>query len=49
MLKSIQIKMVIAFSIVGIIAIAIFGGVSIYNLQELEKIALSSGENIRDL
>ena len=49
MLKSIQIKMVLAFSIVGIIAITICGGISIYNLQELEKVALSSGENVRYL
>ena len=48
MLKNIQIKVVLAFTIVGIIVITAFGLTSIYNLQELQNIALSSAENVRN-
>lgn len=48
MLKSIQIKIVLAFAIVGIIVITTFGLVSIYNLQELQNLALSTAKNIRN-
>ena len=42
MLKSIQIKIVLAFAIVGIAVITTFGVISIYNLQELQNIALTN-------
>ena len=45
MLKSIQIKIVLAFTIVGIIIIAAFGVISINNLQDLQNVALSTTEN----
>ncbi len=45
MLKSIQIKIVLAFTIVGIIIIAAFGVISIQNLQELQNVALNTTEN----
>lgn len=48
MLKSIQIKMVLAFAIVGVIVITAFGLVSIYNLQELQNLALSTAESVRN-
>ena len=48
MLKGIQIKIVLAFSIVGIIAITAFGVVSVNNLQELQNIAMESAKNIRN-
>ncbi|MBR3613777.1 MAG: hypothetical protein IKL55_01180 [Clostridia bacterium] len=48
MLKSIQIKIVLVFSIVGIIAITVFGLTEIYNLQELQKNILSSDTTIRN-
>ena len=46
MLKSIQIKIVLAFAIVGVIVILSFGLISIYNLQELQNIALNTVENV---
>lgn len=48
MLKSIQIKIILAFSIVGIVAITAFGFVSVNNLQQLQNIAMESAENIRN-
>lgn len=48
MLKGIQIKIVLAFSIVGIIVITAFGVVSVNNLQELQSIAMESAKNIRN-
>lgn len=48
MLKSIQIKIVLAFAIVGIIVITAFGLVSIYNLQELQNLTLSTAEEFRN-
>lgn len=48
MLKSIQIKIVLAFAIVGVIVITAFGLVSIYNLQELQNLAMSTAENVRN-
>ena len=48
MLKSIQIKIVLAFTIVGIVVITAFGLTSIYNLQDLQNLALSSAENVRN-
>lgn len=44
MLKSIQIKTVLAFAIVGVIVITAFGLVSIYNLQELQNLSVSTAE-----
>ena len=46
MLKKIQIKIVLAFAIAGIIVITAFGLVSIYNLQGLQEFALSTAENV---
>ncbi len=46
MLKSIQIKIVLAFAIVGIIVITTFGMISIYNLQELQNMALNTAETV---
>ena len=46
MLKKIQIKIVLAFAIAGIIVITTFGLVSIYNLQGLQEFALSTAENV---
>ena len=46
MLKSIQIKIVLIFSIVGIVMITAFGLTEIYNLQEMQKIVLSSSEQV---
>ena len=48
MLKGIQIKIILAFSIVGIIAITAFGYISVNNLQELQNIAIQATENIRN-
>lgn len=48
MLKRIQIKIILAFSIVGIIAITAFGLITVSNLQELQNIASQIPENIRD-
>ena len=46
MLKSIQIKIVLIFSIVGIVTITAFGLTEIYNLQEMQKIILSSSGQV---
>ena len=48
MLKSIQIKIILAFSIVGVVTIAAFGFVSIINLKELHSIVNQTSENIRN-
>ena len=48
MLKSIQIKIILAFSIVGIIAITAFGFVSISNLQQIQTVAIQAAENSRN-
>ena len=48
MLKSIQIKIILAFSIVGIIAITAFGFVSISNLQQIQAVAIQAAENSRN-
>lgn len=48
MLKGIQIKIILAFSIVGIVAITAFGFVSINNLQQLQNIAMQTTENVRN-
>ena len=46
MLKSIQIKIVLAFTIVGVIVLTAFGLISIKNLQELQNLSLLTAENI---
>lgn len=48
MLKRIQIKIILTFSIVGIIAITAFGLITVNNLQELQNIATKIPENIRN-
>ena len=48
MLKRIQIKIILAFSIVGIIAITAFGLITVRNLQELQNMTSQLPENLRN-
>ena len=48
MLKRIQVKIFLAFSVVGIIAIIAFGLITVNNLQELQNIVLQIPENTRN-